>query len=42
MDHRSLHGALFAVGVLLLLVAGGATWLLVSVVQGLSSFLKVG
>ena len=42
VDHKSLHGALFAVGVLLLLVAGGATWLLVSVVQGLSSFLKVG
>ena len=42
IDHKSLHGALFAVGILLLLVAGGATWLLVAVVQGLSSFLKVG
>jgi succinate dehydrogenase/fumarate reductase cytochrome b subunit len=32
-SHESLKGPVFAVGVLLLIVAGGATWLLVGMVQ---------
>lgn len=39
IDHKNLHGALFSVALLLLLVAGGATWLLIGVVQGIQSLL---
>jgi formate/nitrite transporter FocA (FNT family) len=35
LNHKSLVGSLFAVGVLLLIVAGGGTWLLTGAVAGL-------
>lgn len=37
--HKSLHGSLFAVGVLLLIVAGGGIWLLTGAVAGLQGLL---
>ena len=39
LNHQSLHGSLFAVGVLLLIVAGGGIWLLTGAVQGLQSLM---
>lgn len=39
LDHKSLHGTLFAVGVLLLIVAGGGIWLLTGAVAGIQSLM---
>ncbi len=39
ISHKDLHGSLFAVGVLLLIVAGGGIWLLTGAVQGIQSLM---
>lgn len=39
LDHKSMTGSLFAVGVLLLIVAGGGIWLLTGAVAGLQGLL---
>ena len=39
LSHEKLHGSLFAVGVLLLIVAGGGIWLLTGAVQGISALM---
>ena len=39
LSHENLHGSLFAVGVLLLIVAGGGIWLLTGAVQGISALM---
>lgn len=39
LSHQSLHGSLFAVGVLLLIVAGGGIWLLTGAVAGIQSLM---
>ena len=40
LSHEKLHGSLFAVGVLLLIVAGGGIWLLTGAVAGIQSLMR--